>query len=284
MPISRKQVMAVIAIICTIMAIVFMNTTSATAAESTQDSCVTNTAEGATPGDDACTLHANAYTQLTMNMVVPDDPNSPYGSDMILANDGLENASCMNVTTVGSDPADKDKFVVDFNRYQDTGGASYCSIGIWINPDTTGPVQFTYGLDNGDTHTVSVEVIPYVPPTPPTVTKMHRKGYIKVCNRGNDFALRFLYGSFKLSLPDGRKTIKRDSCLAVRVHRHKIDWLAFNRRTGEYAGEGHVRNIRLPKGDGPQVLDYTSGGSGKRTALKAARLHSLADQWSFFSH
>ncbi len=65
----------------------------------------------------------------------------------------------------------------------------------------------------------------------------------------NDKTVSVFYGDFNEDEPDGRVRVFPHSSTVVRVHRHKIDWVAFFTRSGVFVGIGHVRGIELP-GDG----------------------------------
>lgn len=82
----------------------------------------------------------------------------------------------------------------------------------------------------------------------PTVKRAHRHGYIKACepSRANGGSkISFAYGTFKLPEPDGFKFVQPGQCKLIRVHRHTIDWVAFDARTGAIVASGHVRHIHL---------------------------------------
>jgi hypothetical protein len=78
----------------------------------------------------------------------------------------------------------------------------------------------------------------------PKVTKLDRPGRLRVTN-DNDKIMRFLWGSFDEDRPDGRVRVDPHDSVVIRVHRHKIDWIAFL-KNGVFLGIGHVRDIDLP--------------------------------------
>ena len=83
---------------------------------------------------------------------------------------------------------------------------------------------------------------------PLKVIKAQRPGLLRMTN-DNDKTVSVLYGNFNEDEPDGRLRVFPQSSTVVRVHRHKIDWVAFFTRGGALVGIGHVRGIELP-GDG----------------------------------
>lgn len=82
----------------------------------------------------------------------------------------------------------------------------------------------------------------------PRITKLARPGLLRVSNR-NDKILKFLWGSFDEERPDGRVRVEPHDSVVIRVHRRKIDWIAFL-KNGVFLGIGHVRDIELPARDG----------------------------------
>jgi hypothetical protein len=78
-----------------------------------------------------------------------------------------------------------------------------------------------------------------------SVTKTDRPGRLRVSNP-NDTWVRFLWGTFRRAKPDGRKRIDAYRTVTIRVHRHRIDWIALLEGSGsQVAGQGSVRGIRL---------------------------------------
>lgn len=82
---------------------------------------------------------------------------------------------------------------------------------------------------------------------PMRIVKLDRPGRLRVTN-DNDRVVRFLYGSFREERPDGRVKVLPNDSVVIRVHRHRIDWVAYMGRD-IVVGIGHVRDIELPAGD-----------------------------------
>ena len=77
------------------------------------------------------------------------------------------------------------------------------------------------------------------------IAKLDRPGLLRLTN-DNDRPVRFLYGNFEEPRPDGRTRVFANDSVVIRVHRQKIDWIAFFVRGGGLLGIGHVRGIELP--------------------------------------
>lgn len=82
---------------------------------------------------------------------------------------------------------------------------------------------------------------------PMKIVKLDRPGRLRVTN-DNDRVVKFLYGSFREERPDGRVRVSPNDSVVIRVHRHRIDWVAYMGRD-ILVGIGHVRDIELPAGD-----------------------------------
>lgn len=78
---------------------------------------------------------------------------------------------------------------------------------------------------------------------PVRVSKTTEPGQLRVTNP-NDTWVRFLWGTFRRAQPDGRKRIEAYQSVVIRVHRHRIDWIAMLDGY-QIAGQGSVRDIRL---------------------------------------
>ncbi len=92
---------------------------------------------------------------------------------------------------------------------------------------------------------------------PMRVRKLARPGLLRVTN-DNDRTVRFLYGSFRNERPDGRTRVFPSDSVVIRVHRRKIDWVAWFARSGSLLGTGHVRGIKLPaRGTSPERAKLT---------------------------
>jgi hypothetical protein len=78
---------------------------------------------------------------------------------------------------------------------------------------------------------------------PVRVSKTRHPGELRVTNP-NDHWVRFLWGTFRRANPDGRKRIDAFQTVTVRVHRHRVDWIALLDGY-QVAGQGSVHDIRL---------------------------------------
>jgi len=119
------------------------------------------------------------------------------------------------------------------------------------DPGVTGQITITYYACDYETLTPGTLTISFKKVYPIRVTKLRRPGLLRVTNR-NDRQVRFLWGSFKADNADGRTVVAPHDSTVVRVHRHRIDWVAMIGREA-LVGMGHVRNIALPRNDRPQA-------------------------------
>ncbi|GAB6987180.1 hypothetical protein [Nocardioides pyridinolyticus] len=78
---------------------------------------------------------------------------------------------------------------------------------------------------------------------PVRVSKTSDRGELQVTNP-NDHWVRFIWGTFRRAKPDGRKRVEASETVTIRVHRHRIDWIALLDGY-QLAGQGSVRDIRL---------------------------------------
>lgn len=78
------------------------------------------------------------------------------------------------------------------------------------------------------------------------VTKSEVPGILRVKNPAR-IGIRFVYGGARFDSPDGRVVVRKRGSRNVRVNRHRIDWVATDRR-GSFLDRGTVRKIRLPRG------------------------------------
>lgn len=174
----------------------------------------------------------------------------------------------IDVLANDSDPDGDDLAVC---RVDVPDGADY-----FAAPDGDRLVVFT-GEDPGHDIVIDYYVCDYetlVPATltisfrelhPMKVVKLDRPGRLRVRN-DNVRAVRFLYGDFDEERPDGRVRIEPESSVVIRVHRHRIDWIAFMARNGLLIGIGHVRGIELP------AREVVSGRSTVTLTDREARL------------
>jgi hypothetical protein len=96
------------------------------------------------------------------------------------------------------------------------------------------------------TITITVQEPPHI-----TVKKISgRPGKVRITNPA-DFKIRFLYGSFRESKPDGNLVIAKDHSIVISVHRTRIDWVAYDRKVETFLATGKLLNIKLPAGDHP---------------------------------
>ena len=78
---------------------------------------------------------------------------------------------------------------------------------------------------------------------PVRVVKTARPARLRVSNP-NDHWVRFLWGTFRRAQPDGRRRVEAFQSVVIRVHRHRIDWIALLDGY-QVAGQGSVRGIKL---------------------------------------
>lgn len=90
---------------------------------------------------------------------------------------------------------------------------------------------------------VSAERIELREVQPVRVSKTRNPGELRVTNP-NDHWVRFLWGTFRRANPDGRRRIEAYQTVTIRVHRHRIDWIALLDGY-QVAGQGSVHDIRL---------------------------------------
>ena len=76
--------------------------------------------------------------------------------------------------------------------------------------------------------------------------KLERPGRLKFTNPGPKRVV-VLYGNRNKNRPDGRVGVAPKSSAKVTVARKRIYYIAFVRRTGALAGEGIIKNIKLPE-------------------------------------
>ena len=96
---------------------------------------------------------------------------------------------------------------------------------------------------DADSASVSAERIVLREVQPVRVSKTRNPGELRVTNP-NDHWVRFLWGTFRRANPDGRKRVEAFQTVTIRVHRHRIDWIALLDGY-QVAGQGSVRDIEL---------------------------------------
>jgi len=111
--------------------------------------------------------------------------------------------------------------------------------------DRTAELVITYYACDFETLVPATLTITFKKIYPLKVVKAQRPGRLRMTN-DNDKTVSVFYGDFNEDEPDGRVRVFPHSSTVVRVHRHKIDWLAFFTRSGVFIGIGHVRGIELP--------------------------------------
>jgi hypothetical protein len=201
--------------------------------------------DGVKSGNDNCTLPTGVFVAL-------DGTDWMYPGANVEINDMPKDTKQIGVTGVGElDP----NIAYVSGSFDSTG---YETFGIYISYGYAEQFEFTYTDGNNVEHMVTVT--PYTRPlaAAPTVTKTSRKGVLKACEpsieNGGDYVYA-IFGSFKLAGPDGELQLNPGACQTFRVHRHRIDVLAFDAYNGMLIAELHVTHIKLPKGDQPPVID-----------------------------
>jgi hypothetical protein len=123
---------------------------------------------------------------------------------------------------------------------------------VLLGPRATGEITITYYACDFETLTPGTLRISVKKVVPIRVTKLDRPGLLRVTNR-NDARVRFMWGSFAEDRPDARVVVGAHDAVVIRVHRHRIDWVAALGR-GNVLRIGHVRNIDLPRNDHLRAL------------------------------
>jgi hypothetical protein len=155
----------------------------------------------------------------------------------VLANDSDPDGDELAVCRVAPVPDDATYFV-DLEEGK---------LFVWTGEGATEDIVITYYACDYETLVPATLTISFREVTPVVVEKAQRPGRLRVTN-DNDKPVSFLYGSFSEPKPDGRVKVPANSAVTVRVHRHKIDWIAILAHSVS-AGFGHVRGIVLPGDD-----------------------------------
>ncbi len=173
--------------------------------------------------------------------VVQDDhkwmyPNQGRSID-VLANDSDPDGDELAVCRVEEPPRDADYFV-------ETNGDE---ILVYSGEDTGEDIVIDYYVCDFETLVPATLTISFREIHPIQIAKLDRPGRLRVTN-DNKRVVRFLYGSFRQDRPDGRVRVPAHDSVVIRVHRHKIDWIAILGRS-VFLGSGTVRGIELPARD-----------------------------------
>ncbi len=202
------------------------------------DSCTTDTSSS-DPGADLCTFTAGNFYPLNWT-------DAPEFN--VTANDGLPAEKASNVADIG----ELDSSIATFELYKDSAGNAFYDV--IVSPDFVGTFTTEYQDALGNWHTLTANVQAYVPPPTyvgPSVTLGTHKGRLKVCEPSAESGgadITWMYGSFDEKVPDGQRVVHAGTCRTVRVHRHRIDWLAID-PNGNIAAQGSIKHIPLPAGD-----------------------------------
>lgn len=156
----------------------------------------------------------------------------------VLANDSDPDGDELAVCRIQADPDDA-------TYATETDGRR---IEVWTGEDPGEDLVIHYWVCDFETLVPATLTISFRELHPIEVTKLGRPGLLRVRN-DNVRPVRFLYGSFRNERPDGRVTVPVEGSVVIRVHRRKIDWIAFFPRGGVLVGIGHVRRIDLPGRD-----------------------------------
>lgn len=170
--------------------------------------------------------------------VVQDDHKWMYPGQLrsidVLANDSDPDGDDLAVCRIEEPPGDADYFV-------DIDGDE---IFVFAGEDTGEDIVIHYYVCDFETLVPATLTISFRDLHPIKVGKVDRPGRLRVTN-DNNRAVRFLYGSFRQDRPDGRARVPAHDSVVIRVHRHKIDWIAILGRS-VFVGSGSVRGIELP--------------------------------------
>lgn len=242
------------------MALLTLAPTSPAAAATSVPSCTTDpNSNSKVVGDDVCT--ADADSMFVLAAANADGPD--IAAVDILGNDGLEGASCWDITSDAT-TSGVDVMYLDLIKDIPGNGLSYCTFSISLSSSAAGTYTFSYTLRDGGTRTVTLNVNPYVPPIKPTVKKVRKPGYVRVCNR-ETYGLDFYDRGLHKRLMHGPKFVAAKSCKRVRVYWHNIAWVALGHRDGVFMGNGVVRHIALPASASSR--NVTSGSLAPTGAL-----------------
>jgi hypothetical protein len=155
----------------------------------------------------------------------------------VLANDSDPDGDALAICRLAPVPDDAAYFVdVEGDR-----------LFVYAGEGNTEDIVITYYACDYETLVPATLTLSFREVIPVAVETAARPGRLRVTN-DNDKPVSFLYGSFSQPKPDGRVKVPAHGSLTVRVHRHKIDWIAILARSVS-AGFGHVRGIVLPGDD-----------------------------------
>ena len=152
----------------------------------------------------------------------------------VLRNDSDPDGDELAICRVGS--YDEDRFYVDIEEDK---------LFVAAFENDSEDLVLTYYACDFDTLVPATLTVSFKEILPLKVVKAQRPGRIRMTN-DNDRTVRVLYGDFRNERPDGRTRVFPHESVVVRVHRHKIDWIAFFARGSALVGIGHVRGIELP--------------------------------------
>lgn len=201
-------------------------------------------------GVSAVVLAAVVAATTTVTLASPASAEPPVAVDdnkTMYAGEGR----AIDVLRNDSDP-DGDELAIC--RVADVEGDDYAVfvednlLYVYTSGDRTENLVITYYACDFETLVPATLTISFKEIKPMKVVKLDRPGRLRVTNN-NDRTVRFLYGSFDEDQPDGRTRVFAHDSVVIRVHRHKIDWVAFLGR-GILVGIGHVRGIELPRDAG----------------------------------
>ena len=177
--------------------------------------------------------------------VTVDDEVTMWAADLgfgevtadVLANDSDPDGDTLALCRVGEVPADAPYFA-------DVVGDQ---IMVFVLGEVTSPITITYYACDFETLVPGTLTVTLNTTEPIRVTKTDKPGVLRVTNP-NDLQIGFLWGGPKESRADGRVRVPADDSVFVRVHRHRIIWVAL---IGRYSpiDIGRVRDIVLPRDD-----------------------------------
>ncbi|MDZ5619746.1 Ig-like domain-containing protein [Nocardioides bizhenqiangii] len=171
--------------------------------------------------------------------VVQDDHKWMYPNQFrtidVLANDSDPDGDELAICRVDDGPEDAEYFA----------GVEDNKLFVATGDDPGEDIVIHYYVCDFETLVPATLTISFRELHPIEVVKLDRPGLLRVSN-DNSRVVRFLYGSFRQERPDGRTRVFPHDSVVIRVHRHRIDWLAYFPRGGILVGIGHVRGIELP--------------------------------------
>jgi Bacterial Ig domain len=158
----------------------------------------------------------------------------------VLANDSDADGDDLAICRIGESPSRKLEAFVDGDQL------------IVLSAPGARPGQYVFTYYACDFETLQDETLTItIKPKPRIrVVKLDAPGKLKIKNR-EGFRIELLYGSFREPQPDGTAIVGGHDSKVIRVHRTKINWIAFHARKGDFLRIGRVKNIQLPPGDHP---------------------------------